>query len=212
MSSAQAQPTGIAQRGSTLVLAFPSTLKTTGVAVSTGSGDRLPASGFAAVAYPLAPHINATDLLLLLILAATAWYGAVRGFVLEIVDLVVLVVGLALAAIASRPLAAVFVSIADSYASAVAIGTGLTVMLVVFAGVFLVRQCLRRMRNMPSLFAPPVNAALGAATGCLRQLPILAMLLAFGTEFAALHWASSSISSSLLGSALIHAWKNVFNA
>jgi uncharacterized membrane protein required for colicin V production len=186
-------------------------LRTSGFAVTTGTGDRLPAAGFAPLTYPVAAHFNLTDLVLLLILAATAWYGTVRGFVLEIVDLSVLALSLVIAAIAYRPLAALFSSIADSSAAAATIGSGLTVVVVVFAGVFLVRRCFPAIGTMPGPFGAPANAVLGGAAGCMRQLPVLAMLLAAATDLAVLQWASGSIHSSLFGGALIHAWKTLFS-
>jgi uncharacterized membrane protein required for colicin V production len=202
----------VAQRERRVVLQFPGTLRADRFAVTTGSGDRFPLNGFADAQYPASARFNFTDVLLLLAMTATAWYGARRGFLLEIADLVVLVVGLAIAAMVHRPVVSLFSGVTDSAATAAGISSVVTVVAVVFAGIFFVRKYLPKITASVGTFATPSDAVLGATTGCLRQLPLLAMMLAFSTNLAALSWASPNVHSSLIGSALVHAWKSVFTA
>lgn len=205
------RPTRIMSRDNKVVLTFPPTLRAAGVAVSTGTGDHLPRSGYVSPTYPAPAHFNATDVVLLLALALTAWYGFTRGFVLEVVDLVVLGISLAIAALAYRPVAQAVADITSSATVGAVVGGVLMVVVISFGGLLLVKRYLPKVATMTGPFDGRVNSILGGVTGCLRQLPVLAMLLAAGTDLTVLHWASRSVGSSLLGSALIHAWRAAFS-
>ncbi len=181
-----------------------------GFFVSTGSGDRLPSEGYAPPTYPAAPHFNAADVVLLLVLAATAAYGFTRGFAVEIADLGAMALSLTIGALLYRPLAGAFERLTGSKTAGPLVGSGILVVSLALAGMFVVRRFFSQRAEacfpLPALW----NGVLGSAAGCLRQLPVLAMLLAAGTNLAVLDWASGSVRSSLLGSALMHAWRAPF--
>jgi uncharacterized membrane protein required for colicin V production len=201
-----------AERDALAVFSFPASSRLNGFAIHTGSGDQLPESGFLAPTYPAAPHFNATDVVLLLILAGMAWYGFTRGFLLEVVDLLSIVVSLIIARIAYRPLAGLFTQMTNSPAAGAILGSGLLVLALALVGIFLARRYFARHDQSGGSFDPQINGILGGAVGCVRQIPILAMLLTAGTDLAVLHWATASIRSSLLGTALLRAWSTLFSA
>jgi len=203
------RPAGIIASGNKVIVAFPETLSVTGVAAATGSGDRMPYTGFLAPTYPAAPHFNATDVVLLLVLGLTAYYGFRRGFVTEVSDLIVLALSLAISALLARPIGSAIAVVVGS-AKAGAIGAS-ALLVIVFAvsGAYFVRKYLPKFAKADP-FDARTSAILGALTGCVRQLPVLALLLAAGTGLAVLRWASANIQSSLIGSALIQAWQAVY--
>jgi uncharacterized membrane protein required for colicin V production len=203
------RPAGIMASENKVVVAFPATLSVTGVAAATGSGDRMPYTGFLAPTYPAAPHFNATDVVLLIVLGLTAYYGFRRGFVVEVSDLIVLALSLTVSALLARPIGSAIAGVVGS-AKAGAIGAS-ALLVIVFAvsGAFFVRKYLPKFAKADP-FDARTSAILGALTGCVRQLPVLALLLAAGTGLAVLHWASANIQSSLIGSALIQAWQAVY--
>ena len=57
-----------------------------------------------------------------------------------------------------------------------------------------------------------LNGPLGAPVGIFRVLTVTAMILAVAADLTALGWASRPIDTSVLGSALIGAWRGVFSA
>jgi len=201
---------GSAQRDNTVVFSFPADLRIAGFALKTGAGDQFPHSGFALPVYPHSPHFNGSDVALLLVLAATACYGVKRGFLVEVADLVVVFVSVAIAGIGYRPAAAAISQMTHSRAAAAIIASGVLLIATGLAGFFLVRRHLAVLIQRTPPFDPRISALLGGAAGCLRQLPVLAMVLAASADLAALHWASPSINSSLLGSALLHTWRELF--
>jgi uncharacterized membrane protein required for colicin V production len=201
---------GSAQRDDIVVFTFPADLRVSGFALKTSAGDRFPDSGFASPVYPQPPHFNASDVALLLLLAAAAWYGVKRGFLFEVADLVVVFASLAIAALAYRPAAAAISQMTHSRAAAAIIASGILLIVTGLAGFFLVRRHLGVLIQGTPPFDWRIGALLGGVAGCLRQLPVLAMVLAASADLTALHWASSNINSSLLGSALLHTWRMLF--
>ncbi|MBV8206539.1 MAG: CvpA family protein [Acidobacteria bacterium] len=204
--------TGITQRNNQVIIALPATVRAGGVAVSTGTGDRLPQTGFIAPTYPAPPHFNATDFVLLVALAITAWYGYKRGLFVELADLAVLIVSVTIAALVYKPVAAAFSDVVGSSGAAATIAGGLIVTLLAFAGITLVRRNFPRLGSMVAPFDARTSGVMGGILGCVRQLPLIAMILAAGTDLALLHWASRSIQSSLFAASLMHAWRTLFSA
>jgi uncharacterized membrane protein required for colicin V production len=204
--------TSVAQRGNQLVLTLPLTLRTTGVAVSTASGDRMPASNFLSPVYPSPAHGNVTDAVLVCVLLATAWFGYRRGLVPEAANLTAMLLSMAIAAAASRPLFALGARIASYPRAGAALGCALLIVCSGIAGLVVVPRLFRRFGLTAIPLHPFYSGALGATAACVRQLAVLAMVLAVGTDLAILNWASSSVHSSLLGAPLIHAWKTLFPA
>jgi len=202
-------PTNAQQSGNQVVFAFPATLRATGVAIATASGDRIPDSGFLEPSYPAAPHFNATDAVLLLILLATALYGFKRGLLRELGDLLVIIVSLVVAGIAYKPLGALFAGLSNPRAAAI-LASGALVLAFALIGFLVLPVLSKPFAAMTSSLDPMFNKLGGSFTGCMRQLVVLAMLLGVGTGLSVLPWADASIHSSLLGSALIHAWQTVF--
>jgi uncharacterized membrane protein required for colicin V production len=201
----------IDQRDDRLVVTLEPAATVSGFFVSTGSGDRLPSSGFAPPTYPAAAHFNETDFVLLLILAATAAYGFSRGFAVEIADLAAMVLSLTVAALIYRPLASVFEHITGSKTAGPVLGSGVLVVGLALGGMFVVRKFFSQRAEACLSLPAQWNGVLGGTAGCLRQLPVMAMLLAAGMNLAALHWAANSMQSSLLGSALMRAWRTPFS-
>jgi uncharacterized membrane protein required for colicin V production len=199
--------TSVAERDNRVVFGLPLALRPRGFSVSTGSGDRIPATGFIPPTYPAPAHFNAADIVLLAILAVTAWYGYRRGFLVELSDLMAIAAGLVAAVLGQRPLAALLAPVVGSPVGANVLASGLLLLGVSLACMFLLAGL--RGRFTGSLEAP-LNGLLGGVTGCLRQLPLLALLLAAGSNLAILHWAAPSIQSSAFGTALLHAWNSVF--
>ena len=208
--STAVKPIGIAGRGDRLVVLLPTDASIAGFALSTRSGDVFPRSGFVPPAYPATPHFNASDVALLLILAASAWYGARRGFLVELSDLLVIATSLVIAATAYHPLAGLFEDLTGSPKAGAILGSGVLMLATGGIGFFLVRRHFARLGDHAPVFDPRAGAVLGAAAGCLRQLPVLAMVLAAGADLAILHWASANINSSILGSSLLHTWRALF--
>jgi hypothetical protein len=208
-AKASAEIASVAQRSDVVTFGLPATLRATGVAVTTGSGDRVPASGFAPSVYPEAAHFNATDVVLLVALVATAVYGFKRGAIAEVGDLVSILLSIVVSAIAYRPLAAMFTQAGNPQAAA-AIGSGVLVLVTAAAGFAFIPQLIARLGVATKPLAPAVNGAMGSITACLRQLALLSMALRVGLDVALLHWAAPSITSSVLGTALLNAWKTIF--
>ncbi|HVZ22488.1 MAG TPA: CvpA family protein [Vicinamibacterales bacterium] len=201
----------VAQRDALVVLALPATQRITDVAVSTRGGDRIPSSAFLAPVFAQATHFNATDTVIVLVLLVTAWLGYRRGALMEVTDLVVVLVSLFVAVAAFKPLASAVAHVTLAPRAAATLASGIIMLLVATAGYLLAPR-------MTMLFEPATrelphlsNRGLGAVVACLRQLPLLAMVLAIGIDAAVLHWASSSVSSSVLGSALLHGWRTIFS-
>lgn len=200
----------VSERGNLVVFSLPGTIRATGISVSTGSGDRIPASGFASPTYPSAVHFNGTDILLLLVLLATAIYGFKRGALAEVGDLIGIALSFAIAAVVFKPVTSAIVAMTGYVQGAAAIGSGVLVVVCATASFFLIPRLLPRFASATADLNPSVNGALGSALACIRQLPLLAMVLMLGIDLAVLHWATPSITSSMLGSALLSAEKTLF--
>jgi len=201
---------GVSERDNQVVFVLPDTLRTNGFTVSTASGDRIPVADFIEPVYPKAAHFNGTDVVLLLILAVTAWFGYKRGLVLELSNLAAILLSILLAALLYRPLAAWCAHILpDPRASAAAVSCAL-VLVAGSIGLLLLPKLTLRLGAAAGSVHPKLSGALGGGIACLRQLAVLAMLLAVGTDLTVLHWANSSINSSVIGTALLHAWRTVF--
>jgi uncharacterized membrane protein required for colicin V production len=200
----------VGQRDNRVVFTFPARMRITGFAVSTASGDRFPQSGYAAPTYPEAAHFNATDTVLLLILGASAYFGFQRGVLVEMTDLAVLLLSLIVAAVAYRPLARLLSGTMHSAKAGAIFSSALLFLVVAFGGMMVARRFIGGDRHGVIFADPLVSGALGGIAGFLRQLPVLAMLLTAGIDLAILHWAAASITSSLLGSSLLHAWSTLF--
>jgi uncharacterized membrane protein required for colicin V production len=203
--------TSVGERGNLVVFGLPATLRATGIAVATGTGDRIPASGFAVPVYPSTVHFNGTDIVLLLVLLATAVYGFKRGALAEVADLMAIIVSFAIAAAAFRPVASVIAAATGYAQGAAAIASGVLVIVCATAGFLLFPRLLPRIAPATSGLNPAADGALGSVVACIRQLPMLAMALTIGIDVAALHWATPSITSSMLGSALLSASKTLFS-
>ncbi len=209
--NASLQLKGLGQRDNLVVFDVPVALRVNGVAIGTGSGDRIPASAFVAPVYPSATQFNATDIVLLLVFVVTAAYGYRRGALVEAADLIAIMTGVAIAAVAFRPVAAVLARITEYPRGSAALGSGILVLASATVGFLLVPRLTARFESATHGVDPVVNGAVGSLTACLRQLPVLAMVLTIGTDVAVLRWASPSINSSALGTVLLHAWKTVFS-
>jgi hypothetical protein len=202
--------TGAGERGDLVVFQLPATSRATGIAVATATGDRIPASGFAAPVYPSTAHFNATDVLILLVLVATAVYGFRRGALAEVGDLIAIAVSFVIAALAFKPLASVIAAATGYTRGASAIASGVIVIVCATIGFVMMPRLIRRIAPTMKEINPAANGATASAIACIRQLPLLAAALTIGIEVALLHWAEPSITSSVLGSALLGAWKTLF--
>jgi uncharacterized membrane protein required for colicin V production len=200
---------GIAQREDLVVVTIPGDVRTDGMAVETVSGDRWPASGFAAATFQSTTRFNTTDAVLLLVLLGAAAFGYRRGAVTEGGDLIVVGISLAIAALALGPVRAMLSRLIDDPKAAAAMASAALVLIVSLAGFLAVPRVTAWLtRSVP--LAPAMNGAIGSLSATVRQLVALAMFLAIGTRVALLSWAAMSINSSLLGTALLHAWSRLF--
>ncbi len=198
------------QSGNQVVLVLPDTLETNGFAVSTGSGDRIPANNYLQPTYPAAAHFNATDAVILLILAVTAWYGYKRGLMPETGDLMAILLSLLIAAVAFRPLSAWCTRLLPYPRVGAALVSCLLVLASGTAFYLILPRLMPRLATAAAPLGRTVDGSLGGLIACVRQLAVLAMLLTAGADLAVLGWASSNISSSLIGTALLHAWRTVY--
>jgi uncharacterized membrane protein required for colicin V production len=210
-SNSAASVTSVDQDGNRVVLSLPASLHTNGFAVSTGSGDRIPASGFFAPRYAAPSHFNMTDVIVILILVAAAWYGYKRGLATEMADLIAVAISLVVAAIALRPLSGVFSGITTSPAAASTLAGAILVIVTATLGFMFVPRLLKSW-GFRGTSSPAVARFGGAALAPLRQLAVIAMLLALGTQLKVLSWASASITSSRIGGALLDAWRKLYSA
>jgi uncharacterized membrane protein required for colicin V production len=200
----------LTQRDNQLVLGFPAALRTNGVAAGTGPGDRLPASGFAEPVFASAAHFNATDLVILLIFAASASYGFKRGLALELPDLIVVMASVAVAVAVRRPLAGHLTPLTGSPQTAALLAGGLAVVVLGTVS-FLLLPALRRFVWAGAQgMDVRIGGVFGSTAAALRQCVVVAMLLAAAADLSVLRWANADIHSSLIGGTLLHAWKGLF--
>jgi uncharacterized membrane protein required for colicin V production len=200
----------VTQRDNQVVFGFPAALRISGVAVGTGSGDRLPASGFAEPVFSPASHFNATDVVLLLIFVASAWYVFKRGLAVELADLIVVMASVAVSVMVRRPLAGALAQMTTSPQTAALAAGGLAVVVLGTAGFFWVTALRRFVQGGAQAIDFRLNGVCGSTAAALRQCVMLAMLLTAGADLAVLGWASASIHSSIIGETLVHAWKGLF--
>jgi uncharacterized membrane protein required for colicin V production len=203
--------TSVAQRDGRVVFGLPAELRTRGLSVTTASGDRIPVTGSIAPQYPAGPHFNATDVVLIAILALTSWAGYRRGVLTEAASLAAMVLSIVIAVIAYRPLAAWLADLTGSPRTGAALGSGSVVLMAGFASLAAVPGVLKSFRASVSGMNDAMAHGLGAIVAPLRQLIVLAMLVTIGADAAVLHWAANSIDSSLFGSTLLHAWRALFS-
>lgn len=201
----------ITQHGDRVVVELPASLRTNGFAASTASGDRMPASGFVTPLYPGSAHFNATDVVLLLILLAGAWYGYKRGLLPETADLIAVALALAIAAVVAKPLSAAFASMTSTPAAAADLASGAVVVVTGILGFLFVPKIADRFRDAARGFPPLVGRGGGAAFAVVRQLIVLAMILSVGVQLRVFNWAAASITSSAIGSALLNAWRTLYS-
>jgi len=211
-SGASGMVTGVAQRNDQVVFTLPASLRVAGLVVSTGSGDRMPASGSLAPQFPASAHFNATDIVLLAIFGVTAWFGYKRGILAEIGNLLAVVVSIGVAALVYRPVAAWLGDLMHSPRVGAALASGALVLGVGLASLAVMPTVLRSLRGAAADMDALVNHGLGSVAASLRQAMVLAMLVTIGLDAAVFRWASGSISSSVIGGTLLHAWHSLFAA
>jgi hypothetical protein len=192
------------------VLELPDTLRTDGFALSTASGDHLPETNYIQTTYPAAAHFDATDAVLLIVLAITAWFGFKRGLIPEVGDLVAIALSMSIAAIVYKPLAAWSAQLLPYPRVGAALVSCILVLVSGTALYLALPKVLPRLAKAAPPLDPRLDGSVGGLIACIRNLGVLAMLLTAGTDLSVLHWASSSINSSLLGTALLHAWRSVY--
>ena len=208
-SSSTVEISGVAERDDLVIFALPLTIRPTGIAVATASGDRIPESGFVRPVFPAPRHLNAVDAVLMVILLATAAFGFRRGAVTELGSLAAVVLSLGIAAIAMRPLTAVMAA-KTGYATAAFIAGGILLVLCSLLSALLMPKLLRRIQPAVSCLDSRFAGIMGSLAACMRMLSLAGLVLMISIETELLHWAAPSITSSMLGSALISASKGLF--
>jgi len=207
--AAPARLLGLATRGNLVVFRLTPPAAQ-GVAVASGAGGRLPQSGFAALTYPAPPHFDLTDAVLIALLAATAWFAFRRGARRELTALVAVALGLAAAIVIYRPLAGWFASWTGTSLAAVAIVSGLLVVIATLVGLIVTPRLMRVVAPLIARWPKPIDGPTAALLACVRQLPLLAMFLMIGVNVALFRWAAADITSSLFGSLLLHTVRAAF--
>jgi uncharacterized membrane protein required for colicin V production len=204
-------PVNLSQRKNRVVVTFPGTFHTSGIAVATNSGDRIPASGFVGPRRPPVPHFNVTDVVIVTVLIATACYGYRRGILVEMMKLVMVIVGVGITILAYRPVVRLATQVIgdEHVAEHVAALLGPIVLAVVLATgrFFAASRISLRPGTATGGFNRAVTRFCGAAAASLRQFVLLAIILRSGIEIVPLQWAIPSIDSSLFGAAILHAWR-----
>lgn len=201
--------TGVAERGA-LVIFTVSPAGASGLAAIGPSNSRAPADGFAQPLSPPRPSFNLVDVVILGLLALSAYRGLRREPAAELTDLVIILGSFAIAILLSRPFAASFEGLGVPPMAAIALGGGLVVLAVVIAGFVAAPRIAPPIARIVRGVPPDIARSGGSVLAAARQLPMLALILLLIVDLLLLAWISPAIRESLIGSGLLNLGRGIF--
>jgi Colicin V production protein len=195
--------------GDRLVLELPAGLAGAGLAIRAPDGTRLPARGWLPVRTPPARHLDLFDVVLLLIVLGSLWWGWRLGAAVGLLQLASLAVVLAAGRVLT-PAVAAAVGLSGTPAGR-AVVFGATIAVIGLA----MRAALGRagadwLRGLRRLIGGAiVDRALGGPFQVVRVLLFAAMILSVGADLTVIDAVNPVLTTSLSAHALTAAWHAV---
>ncbi|MEZ5317557.1 MAG: CvpA family protein [Vicinamibacterales bacterium] len=195
--------------GTRLVLELPAGLAGSGLAIRAPDGTRLPADGWLPFQAPPARHANLFDVVLLLVVLGSLWWGWRLGAAVGLLQLASIVVVLAAGRLLTPAVASAIGLSGTPAGRAVAFGAtvGVIGLAVRFALGRAGADWLRGLRRLTG--GAGVDRALGGPCQAVRALLLAAMILTMGADLAVVDAVNPMLTTSLSAPALTAAWHAV---